>query len=57
VTEIESLLLDAVNRLERHYQQRDEAMQRSLQRLTKRVNELAGQVEILQRQLQRLTSG
>ena len=56
MTEVETLLLDAVARLEWHYEQRDRAIQHSLQGLTERVNALAGQVELLQRQLRRLTN-
>ena len=57
MTEIETLLLDAVERLEWNYEQRDAAIQESLRRLSRQVNDLAEQVESLQLQLRRLTNG
>ena len=57
MTELEQQLLDALQRLERHYDERDEAMMRRLQTLTARVDTLSGQVEALQQALRQLTRG
>ena len=57
MTAIEQQLLDALNRLERHYNERDAAMMRRLQTLTVRVDALSGQVEQLAQALRQLTHG
>ena len=45
MTGLEQQLLDALQRLERHYNERDAAMRRRLQTLTARVDALAAQVQ------------
>jgi hypothetical protein len=54
MTELERHLLDALQRLEQHYTERDATMLRHLQTLTARVDALSGQVEQLQQALRRL---
>jgi hypothetical protein len=56
MTGLEQQLLDALQRLERHYQERDAAMLRHLQTLTARVDALSVQVEHLARALRQLTT-
>ena len=55
MTGLEQQLLDALQRLERHYQELDAAMLQRLQTLTARVDALSAQVEHLQQALGRLT--
>ena len=57
MTAIEQQLLDALQRLERHYSERDAAMMQRLQTLTARVDALSAQVEHLAQALRRLTPG
>ena len=57
MTAIEQQLLDALQRLERHYNERDAAMMRRLQTLTARVDALSEQVECLAQALRQLTHG
>ena len=57
MTAIEQQLLDALNRLERHYNERDAAMMRRLRTLTARVDALSVQVEHLAQALRQLTRG
>jgi hypothetical protein len=57
MTAIEQQLLDALQRLERHYNERDAAMMRYLQTLTARVDALSVQVEHLAQALRQLTHG
>jgi tRNA C32,U32 (ribose-2'-O)-methylase TrmJ len=57
MTALEQQLLDALQRLERHYEERDAAMMRRLQSLTARLDALSGQVEQLARALRQLTRG
>ena len=58
MTAMEQQLLDALQRLERHYNERDADILRRLQTLTARVDALSVQVEQLAQALQRLrTSG
>ena len=57
MTGLEQQLLDAFQRLERHYQEWDAAMLQRLQTLTARVDALSAQVEHLQQALGRLTPG
>jgi hypothetical protein len=57
MTELEQQLLDALQRLERHYDEWDEAMMRRLQTLTARVDALSGQVEQLAQMLRPLSHG
>jgi tRNA C32,U32 (ribose-2'-O)-methylase TrmJ len=57
MTEIEQQLLDALQRLERHYDERDAAMMRRLRTLTERMDALSGQVEHLTQALRQLTRG
>jgi hypothetical protein len=57
MTGLEQQLLDALQRMERHYQERDAAMLQRLQTLTARVDALSTQVEHLQQALGRLTPG
>jgi hypothetical protein len=54
MTGLEQQLLDALQRLERHYQERDAAMLPHLQTLTARVDALTVQVEHLAQALRRL---
>jgi hypothetical protein len=56
MTELEQQLLDALQRLEKHYRERDAAMLQRLQPSTARVGALSAQVKQLQRALQRLTT-
>jgi hypothetical protein len=55
MTELEKQLLDALSRLEQHYNERDAAILQRLQTLTARVNALSETVEALQDTLPRLT--
>ena len=55
MTAIEQQLLAALDRLERHYNERNTAMMRRLQSLIARVDALSGQVEALQQALRQLT--
>ena len=57
MTGLEQQLLDALQRLERHYKELDAAMLQRLQTLTARVDALSAQVEHLQQALGRLTPG
>ena len=57
MTAIEQQLLDALQRLERHYNERDAAMMRRLQTLTARVDALSVQVQQLAQALRQLTPG
>ena len=57
MTAMEQQLLDALQRLERHYSERDAAMMRRLQTLTARVDALSVQVEQLAQALRQLTRG
>jgi len=57
MTAIEQQLLDALRRLERHYDERDAAMMRRLQNLTARLDALSMQVEQLAQALRQLTRG
>jgi hypothetical protein len=57
MTGLEQQLLDALQHLERHYQERDAAMLQRLQTLTARVDALSAQVEHVQQALGRLTHG
>jgi hypothetical protein len=57
VTALEQQLLDALQRLERHYNERDAAMMRRLRTLTERLDALSGQVEQLVQALRQLTRG
>ena len=57
MTAIEQQLLAALNRLERHYNERDAAMMGRLQSLTARVDALSGQVQQLAQALRQLTRG
>ena len=57
MTVLEQQLLDALQRLERHYKARDSAMMQRLQTLTARVDALSLQVEQLAQALRRLTRG
>jgi hypothetical protein len=56
MTGLEQQLLDALQRLEQHYQARDAAMMQHLQTLTARVDALSVQVEHLARVLRQLTT-
>ena len=57
MTGLEQQLLDALQRLERHYQERDAAMLQRLQTLTARVDALSVQVQQLAQALRQLTRG
>jgi len=57
MTAIEQQLLDALQRLERHYDERDATMMRRLQNLTARLDALSMQVEQLAQALRQLTRG
>jgi MbeD/MobD like len=57
MTAMEQQLLDALQRLEKHYNERDAAMMRHLQSLTARVDALSVQVERLAQALRQLTPG
>jgi tRNA C32,U32 (ribose-2'-O)-methylase TrmJ len=57
MTVLEQQLLDALQRLEKHYEERDSAMMQRLQTLTARVDALSLQVEQLAQALGRLTRG
>ena len=57
MTAIEQQLLDALRRLERHYDERDATMMRRLQNLTARLDALSMQVEQLAQALRQLTRG
>jgi hypothetical protein len=57
MTAMEQQLLDALKRLERHYNERDAVMMRHLQSLTARVDALSVQVEQLAQALRQLTPG
>jgi hypothetical protein len=57
MTAIEQQLLDALQRLERHYEERDAAMMRRLRTLTERLDALSGQVQRLAQALRQLTRG
>jgi hypothetical protein len=57
MTELERQLLDAFQRLERNYSERDAAILERLRTLTVRVDALSVQVEQLQQALQQLTRG
>jgi len=54
MTAMEQQLLDALQRLEQHYSERDATILRCLQTLTARVDVLSAQVEQLARALQQL---
>ena len=54
MTAMEQQLLDALQRLEQHYSERDAAMLRRLQTLTARVDALSAQVEQLAQALRQL---
>jgi tRNA C32,U32 (ribose-2'-O)-methylase TrmJ len=57
MTEIEQQLLDALQRLERHYEERDAAMMQRLQNLTARLDALSVEVRQLAQALQQLPRG
>ena len=57
MTAIEQQLLDALQRLERHYDERDAAMMRRLRTLTERMEALSVQVQQLAQALRQLTHG
>ena len=57
MTELERHLLDALQRLEQHYSERDAIMLERLRTLTARVDALSTQVEQLAPALRRLTRG